>query len=459
MKKIKFLGAAVLAASLIFAGCSSPAGAVPEGVDPIDNNNQTGENNNGQNNNGQNNNGENNNGENNNGQNNNGQNENNNNQNNNNETGNNETGNQTSAYAITFSDAANSSTYADDVYTVTLATPHGAADEWGNQIFIKNPNAAAGVKKGDLVKASVTVKADKEITTFFFKNQYNGGNYTGTDTSINLPANTEKVVQVVGTVTDDYDDSSSYVIAIRGNEANTTLTIKDVKSEVLTNYEVTSVTLTAMPTSISSGETSTITLKDQYGIAIAGATYEITSESASSLSGNVLAAGDKTETVTVKATYGNFEETITIEVSAEKNYAKYWAPGITTEGNAAPTDYFSIWADQNWCGSQVTLSDMSASENGVSLTQAVNGNNWFGTQIWYGLSAASDVSFKVTSSVAGDITINTTVYTLEADVEQEITLENVSGKIAIQLGKEADGSSLGNCTFTITDFSVTPVAE
>ena len=102
---------------------------------------------------------------------------------------------------------------------------------------------------------------------------------------------------------------------------------------------------------------------------------------------------------------------------------------------------------------------MSASENGVSLTQAVNGNNWFGTQIWYGLSAASDVSFKVTSSVAGDITINTTVYTLEADVEQEITLENVSGKIAIQLGKEADGSSLGNCTFTITDFSVTPVTE
>ncbi len=71
MKKIKFLGAAVLAASLIFAGCSSPAGAVPEGVDPIDNNNQTGENNNGQNNNGENNNGENNNGENNNGQNNN----------------------------------------------------------------------------------------------------------------------------------------------------------------------------------------------------------------------------------------------------------------------------------------------------------------------------------------------------------------------------------------------------
>ena len=59
MKKIKFLGAAVLAASLIFAGCSSPAGAVPEGIDPIDNNqnNNTGEynNNNNQNNNNNNN--------------------------------------------------------------------------------------------------------------------------------------------------------------------------------------------------------------------------------------------------------------------------------------------------------------------------------------------------------------------------------------------------------------------
>lgn len=78
MKKIKFLGAAVLAASLIFAGCSSPAGAAPEINNPIDNNennNETGQENNNNNNNNEN-----------------GQNENNNNQNNNNETGNNETG-------------------------------------------------------------------------------------------------------------------------------------------------------------------------------------------------------------------------------------------------------------------------------------------------------------------------------------------------------------------------------
>ena len=111
---------------------------------------------------------------------------------------------------------------------------------------------------------------------------------------------------------------------------------------------------------------------------------------------------------------------------------------------------------------------MSASENGVSLTQAVNGNNWFGTQIWYGLSAASDVSFKVTSSVAGKITVNDKVFTLEADTAKKITLENVSGKIAIQLGKnevkEGDtvvesSEQLGSCTFTISDFNVTPVAE
>ena len=74
MKKIKFLGAAVLAASLIFAGCSSPAGAAPEINNPIDNN-ENNENNNGT---GQENNNNNNNNE-------NGQNENNNNQNNNNE--------------------------------------------------------------------------------------------------------------------------------------------------------------------------------------------------------------------------------------------------------------------------------------------------------------------------------------------------------------------------------------
>lgn len=372
--------------------------------------------------------------------------------------------NEDGSYKIEFSNTNNSYTYEDGVYTLTIADANDS--EWGNQIFIKNPNKHAGVEKGDLVLATITVKSDKAISTFFFKNQYNGGNYSGHDTSKALEADTETVFQVVGTAADDYDDSSSYVIALRGNLADTTLVISNIKSEVLTDYEVTSVTLEASPDSISAGEKTTITLKDQYGIAIKDATYAITSAyPIATLTGNVLTAGESAETVTVTATYGTFTKTVDIVISAEKDYAKYWAPTPANQGgDSAPADYFSIWADQNWCGSNVALSDMTASATGVALTQTVTGSNWFGTQIWYGVSAASNFSFKVTSTVAGDITINSTVYTLEAGVAKEITLEGVTGKLAIQLGKDVvkdgdtvttEASQLGDCTFTISDFSVT----
>ncbi|MBB5219390.1 hypothetical protein DYE49_09820 [Treponema rectale] len=359
-------------------------------------------------------------------------------------------------YEISFSNTKNSYVYSGDgVYTLTIVEANDS--EWGNQIFIKNPNKLAGVAKGDLVLATITVKSDKAINELFFKNQYNGGTYSGVDTAKALTADTETVFQVVGTAANDYDDSSSYVIALRGNLADTTLVISNIKSEVLTDYDVTSVTLEATPDSISAGETSTITLKDQYGIAIADAVYEITSaDPVATLEGNVLTAGDTAETVTVKATYGDFEATVDVVISAEKDYAKYWAPSITTEGNNAPADYFSIWANLGWVdGGYVHLSDMTASATGVALTQTVDNFCWFGTQIWYGVSAASDFSFKVTSTVAGGITINDVVYELEAGTAKEITLEGVTGKLAIQLGTKEPATQLGDCTFTISDFSVT----
>lgn len=435
MKKIKFLGTAILAASLLLAGCSSPVDDVVEDDDttvtlsPEDDGTTSGGGT---------------------------------------TTGGGSTsgGNEvTTSFTVSFSDTNNTVTSADEVYTVNLTNPHDAGDEWGNQIFIKNPNKKAGVKKGDLVKASVTVKADKEITTFFFKNQYNGGNYTGTDTSINLPANTEKVVQVVGTVTDDYDDSSSYVIAIRGNEANTTLTIKDVKSEVLSNYEVTSVSLAAKPTSISAGEKSTLSLNDQYGIAIADATFEITSESVSTLAGNILTAGDQTESVTVKGTYGNFEDTITIEVTADKDYAKYFKAGSqTSEVDLAVPGYMALWyvADPSWnCGDVVTVSDVSASNTSYTITRSDIGTNTWSTQMFYKENAGKyNISFKIESTADGDITINTKNISLTAnsvyEFSEEKTLDGLQTLISLQFGGSAGILPAG--TFTITDFSVTPAS-
>lgn len=361
---------------------------------------------------------------------------------------------QETAYEVSFSKTNNSSTYSNGVYTLTIVDAN--EEEWGNQIFIKNPNSRAGVEKGNRVLATITAQSDKDIREVFFKNQYNGGTYSGNDTSKALKANEETVFNVVGTVADDYDDSSSFVIALRGNEANTTLILSNIKTEVLgENYEITDVSIEASPNAISAGETSTITLKDQYGFAIADATYEITSTSEATLVGNVLTAGDTSETVTVKATYGNFEKTVTIEITAEKNYAKYWNVDTrATKEAEAPIDYFSIWADNNWCGSTVTLSNMTATENSVSLTQTITGSCWHGTQIWYALSANSKLTFKVTSTVAGDITVNGTVYSLIANTPQEITVDGTE-KLAIRLGQESANTQLGDCTFSITDFVIT----
>ena len=331
MKKIKFLGAAVLAASLIFAGCSSPAGAAPEINNPIDNNennNETGQENNNNNNNNEN-----------------GLNENNNNQNNynetgnnetgNNETGNNETGNQTSAYAITFLDAANSSTYADDVYTVTLATAHDAGDEWGNQIWILNPNKSSGIAAGDKIHAAVTLEANKEITSVLVKDEFNHGSYSGIDTTKNLPANTPTVFDIYGTVADDFDDSARFVIAIRGNEAGTTLKVSEIKVEKLGNYSVSEISIDPVSKTVKAGENVSFKVFDQYGFEIEEATIEIISQGVeSTLEGKILKTGDVSETVEVKATYGSFEVTATITVETIVAATESWGLDLTNDNTS-----------------------------------------------------------------------------------------------------------------------------
>ena len=411
MKKLKFLGTAVLAASLLFAGCSSPEVDDPTGGKsnpqpspapaPVDN----------------------------------------------------------PDYEISFTgdnSDGNTYSYAEGVYTVIVANANDS--EWGNQIFIKDPNKDVELVAGDKIHATITLEADKDITTMLVKDQFNGGEYTGIDTQKKLPANTKTVFDIYGIVSDNYDDSASFVLALRGNAAETTLKMSDIKVEKLGDYAISKVVVSAASASISAGETTALKAVDQYGFEITDATFEISSENpVATISGNIVTGGNTAESITVIAKSGTIvSEAITITVTVSKDYAKYWKPSITTEGANPPVDYFSIWADQNWCGSLVALSDMTATETEVSLTQNVTGACWFGTQIWYGLSQASNVSFKVTSTVAGSITVNDVVYVLEENTAKTVSLENVSGKLAIQLGQHAEGeTSLGSCTFTISDFSVT----
>lgn len=363
------------------------------------------------------------------------------------------------AYEVTFSADGNTSSYEDGVYTLTINAVQAESGTWGNQIFIKNPNTAANIAAGDLIVAKLTAEADKEIKQLFVKDQFNGGNYTGIDIIKNVPANTPVDFEIVGTVTSDYDASSSFVLDVRGNEAGTVLKLSKISVAKLGDYDVESVTLEATTTSPAAGETVTFTAKDQYGVVITeGVTYEITSADAvSTISGAVLTTGTVAETVTVKAKCGEIESNeITIVVTPVKDFNKYWEPEVSSQdGDSAPKGYFSIWADKNWCGSNVTLSDMNATETGCTLTRTVTGGCWFGTQIWYGLEGVCDVTFKMTSSVAGTVTVNSVGYELEANVAKEVTIKGLSGRVGVQLGKEG-GDQLPDCTFTITDFVVTP---
>lgn len=214
--------------------------------------------------------------------------------------------NPISEYTIEFSDAANSSTYADGVYTITVVNANDA--EWGNQIFIKNPNKEAGIAAGDKIHTAITLEADKEIATMFVKNQFNGGNYTGIDTQKNLPANEATVFDIYGTVTDDFDDSASIVLALRGNAASTTLKISDIKVEKIENYSVEKVVLITSADKAAFGESIELKATDQYGIKLDEVTFEIKTEGAvSTIEGNKLTAGNTAEVIDVVAKFGDKE--------------------------------------------------------------------------------------------------------------------------------------------------------
>ena len=416
MKKIKFLGAAVLAASLIFAGCSSPAGIVPEGIEPIDNNennNETGEYNNGQNNNGQN---------------------------------NNNTGTPSTSMTVEFLDSSNTSTYANGVYTVTLATPHGAADEWGNQIWILNPNKSSGIAAGDKIHATVTLESSKEITSVLVKDEFNHGSYSGIDTTKNLPANTPTVFDLYGTVADDYDDSARFVLAIRGNEAGTTLKVSGIKVEKIANYSVESINLSASANKAAFGEKITFSATDQYGIKLGGIEYSITTAGAvSTIDGAVLTAGDTPEEITVIAKLGALtsnEVTITVY---EATYSD-----IVLFDTATATNNLKFGEIEHWWGDH----SQEIIENAI----VTSGNNtgcfgiYLNTEASYKAGAKLEVTYTANNSFA--------VKPVNPDKEFDLPAADTENTVQIDLGNADKMTKIGivfkadGSTVTITSIKI-----
>ena len=381
------------------------------------------------------------------------------------DSGNPSSGGETAtAYTVSFTGEnsnGNTSSYENGVYTITVANAN--TENWQNQIFIKNPNTAAGLVAGDKIHATITAKADKTIEKFVFKDQFNGGTYSGIDnlTSLEgLEANVAKKFDIYGTVTSDYDTSSSYVIDLRGNEAGTTLVLSEIKVEKLGNYTPSELKIKANSTSVSVGETVTFTTTDQYGFTLEGITYEIVSaNSVSTLSGTVLTAGNTAETVTVKATLGDLTKTIDITVTSNKDYGKYFtAEGASSNGEDAAKGtpgYLFLW-------SQNTLSDVTASEKEYAFTRSSK-SEWWGTQVFYAAEKGKyAVTFNVTSSVAGKITVNNTDYELSADTAKKIAfIKELAGTdtlISVQLGVNGVGP-IDEGTFKISDFSVTEITN
>ncbi|MCQ2585692.1 MAG: hypothetical protein MJ185_08870 [Treponema sp.] len=378
-------------------------------------------------------------------------------------------------YDVTFSAQENTYEVSDGTYVITLNAVQAENGEWGNQIFIANPNEEADIAAGDLVIVKITAEADKEIKKLFVKDQFNNKSYSGFDAVKNIPANTPVDIELVGTVADDYNDSASLVLDVRGNEAGTVLKLNKISVAKIEGYDVTSISLLTSSVNPASGEDVTLTVKDQYGIVLSeGVEYSIVENGIESkIDGDKIKTGAVEETFTVKAVYGTLESApVSITVALVKDYNKYFKAEINSEGNAAPKNYFSFWYDHNWCGSTVTLSNLNATEDGFTLTSEMTGFCWYGTQIWYGVEGSNDVSFKITADASGLVTINGVVYAIEAGKDTDVSF-SVGDRIGIQLGYEASdankeagypntNSVLGNgepVTVTVKNLTVTPSAN
>jgi len=230
---------------------------------------------------------------------------------------------------------------------------------------------------------------------------------------------------------------------------------------------VTGITVTANTSIVQCGQTATIKVIDSNYLNITDVvTYEIAANdtTGSSVDNNVFTAGTTEGVAKVTVSYEGFTEDILFTVSNSKDYGKYFK---TTSGPAEDalneTGYMDLWF-QNW-DPVVNISSATASETEYSIVRESVGAQFWSTQFFYKEEAGRtyDIALTVTSTTAGDITINDQVVSLEANTPYEYTQSNASLNdkgtiVSIQLGKADGNEILPAGTFTISDFSVTPAS-
>lgn len=193
---------------------------------------------------------------------------------------------------------------------------------------------------------------------------------------------------------------------------------------------------------------------------------------AGTLTPGTLDSGRDTALVTVRAEYKGITGDVPVTIIREKDFAKFFsteshANGGNNDDEAAfqYPGYMCLWADEGWCGSNVTIEEASASEHRYSLTRTVTGENWFNTQLFYVREAGTyDVSFTVTSTAGGTVTIGQLgadkAVALQAGVPRaisyQVALPRKEQVFSMQLGSEtAAAPMLPDGTLTLSDFTVT----
>lgn len=228
---------------------------------------------------------------------------------------------------------------------------------------------------------------------------------------------------------------------------------------------VTSISVSVDDTTIEAADSYRITVIDSNNIdRSADATFTIAENDStnSSITGNVFTAGSTAGEAVVTVTLEGHTETITFNVITEKYYGKYFKnDSVMAEAVLDTPGYMALWY-QNW-DPVVNITSATASETEYSIVRESVGAQSWSTQFFYKENAGSyNISFNVTSSAAGEITINNEVISLEADTPYAFSstkeLSALDTLLSIQLGKGDGNSILPAGTFTISDFSVTPAS-
>ena len=152
----------------------------------------------------------------------------------------------------------------------------------------------------------------------------------------------------------------------------------------------------------------------------------------------------------------------------------YDIPNSDENGAIADPGVWHFWNDQNWCGSNVTVSSAKydAEANKATFTYSMEGFCWFGMQIFYDHTAQENgktykLTCTITSEAAGDVLINGQVVTLAVG-ENNIELTFVKGvdydetpdaSFSLQCGSPDANTAIAANTISISGLTFTEVIE